>query len=151
MEYRWLTMLWLFQMNSKGTQSYIHSYQFSPKQPSPPGCHITLNRVPCALDNRSLLVIRIKYSSAHMSIPNSLSLPPALPPGNHKLVLYIWVCFGLVHLFHFFLDSMFKGYHDISEWRLLLMKNLIMGAYLTMSGDIGLGIISQLDSWFKVY
>ena len=32
----------------KGTQPCMHAYPFSPKFPSPPGCHITLSRVPCA-------------------------------------------------------------------------------------------------------
>ena len=36
-------------MDSKGTQPYIYTYAFSPKFPSHPGCHITLNRVPCAI------------------------------------------------------------------------------------------------------
>ena len=38
-----------FQVNSKGTQPYIYMYPFSPKLLSPPGCHITLSRVPCAI------------------------------------------------------------------------------------------------------
>ena len=44
-----LTMLWQFQVGNKGTQPYIYMYPFSPKLPSHPGCHITLSRVPCAL------------------------------------------------------------------------------------------------------
>ena len=46
LEYSWLTM---FQVDSKGTQSYICMYPFSPKLPSSPGCHITLSRVSCAI------------------------------------------------------------------------------------------------------
>ena len=34
-------------MNSKGTQPHIDVYPFSPTLPSQPGCHITLNTVPC--------------------------------------------------------------------------------------------------------
>ena len=34
------------------------------------------------LYNRSFLVIHYKYTSVHMSIPNSLSLPPTLCPSN---------------------------------------------------------------------
>ena len=45
----WFTTLWSFQANSEGTQPYIYMYPFSPKVPSYPGCHITLNRVPCAI------------------------------------------------------------------------------------------------------
>ena len=43
------TTLRYFQMDSKGTQSHIytHTNPFSPKFPSHPGCHITLNRVSC--------------------------------------------------------------------------------------------------------
>ena len=85
LEYRWLTMLWLFQMNSKGTQSYIYSYQFSPKQPSPPGCHITLNRVPCALDNRSLLV-----SILNIAVHTCLSQIPCLFPQPFPLATISW-------------------------------------------------------------
>ena len=47
--YSQLTMLWQFQMNSKGTQPYIYMYAFSPKLSSHPGCQITLSRVPCAI------------------------------------------------------------------------------------------------------
>ena len=35
-------------MDSKGPQLYIYMYSFSPKLPSHPDCHITLDRVPCA-------------------------------------------------------------------------------------------------------
>ena len=34
---------------SKGMRSYIYMHPLSPKLPSPLGCHITLNRVPCAI------------------------------------------------------------------------------------------------------
>ena len=44
-----LTMLWQFQVDSKGTQPYTYVYPFSPKLPSYPGCHIPLSRVPCAI------------------------------------------------------------------------------------------------------
>jgi len=30
-------------------QPYLYMYSFSPKLPSYPGCHITLSRVPCAM------------------------------------------------------------------------------------------------------
>ena len=49
LEYNRLTMLWQFQVDSKGTQPYTHVCPFSPKLPSHPGCYITLNRVPCAI------------------------------------------------------------------------------------------------------
>ena len=38
-----LTMLWQFQMHSKGTQPYINMFPFSPKLPSNPGRHLALN------------------------------------------------------------------------------------------------------------
>ena len=44
-----LTMVKQFQVNCEGTQPYINMYPFSPKLPSHPGCHITLSRVPCAI------------------------------------------------------------------------------------------------------
>ena len=47
--HNWLTVLWLFQMNSEGTQTYIFIYPFSPKLPSHRGCHMTLSRIPCAI------------------------------------------------------------------------------------------------------
>ena len=36
-------------MDSKGTESYLHMYPFSPKLPSHTGCHKTLSRVPLAI------------------------------------------------------------------------------------------------------
>ena len=35
--------------DSEGTQVYIYMYRLSPKLPSYPACHITLSRVPCAI------------------------------------------------------------------------------------------------------
>ena len=55
LEYSHLTALWEFQVDSKGTQPYIHMYPFSPKFASHPCCHITLSRVPC-IYSRTLLV-----------------------------------------------------------------------------------------------
>ena len=36
-------------LNSKGTQPYIYMYPFFAKLFSHPGCHVTLSRVPCAI------------------------------------------------------------------------------------------------------
>ena len=33
----------------QGTQPYTHVHTFSPKPPSHPGCHITLSRIPSAI------------------------------------------------------------------------------------------------------
>ncbi|ELR55303.1 Mediator of RNA polymerase II transcription subunit 30 [Bos mutus] len=38
-----------FQVNSKGTQPYLHMYPFSSKLPSHSGCRIPLSRIPCAV------------------------------------------------------------------------------------------------------
>ena len=51
-------------MHSKGTQLYIYMYPLSPKLPSHPGYHITLSRVPCAIQyNRPFLVIHRNFLS----------------------------------------------------------------------------------------
>ena len=48
--YSRLKMLPLFQVDKEGTQLYIiYMYPFFPKLPSHLGCHITLSRVPCAI------------------------------------------------------------------------------------------------------
>ena len=44
-----LTML--FREKREGTQPYIYMYPFSPKPPSPPGCHVTLSRAPFAIQS----------------------------------------------------------------------------------------------------
>ena len=86
LECGWLTMLWQFQVDSKGIQPYIYMYPFSPKLPSQPGCHKHWADFPM-LYSRTLLVIRFKYSSVYMSIPNSLTNPsPTSPPDNHKFM-----------------------------------------------------------------
>ena len=63
-------------------------YPFSPKFPSLPGCHITLSRVPCAIQ----LVIHVKYSSAYLSIPNSLTIPSPQQKKNHRLREQTYCC-----------------------------------------------------------
>ena len=47
--YSWSTMLRQFQVNRDGTQPYVYVCPFSPGTPCRPGCHLTLSRVPCAL------------------------------------------------------------------------------------------------------
>ena len=42
-------MLREFQVDSEGTQPCMCMYPFSPKLPFHPGCHITLSRVPCTI------------------------------------------------------------------------------------------------------
>ena len=51
-------------------------YPFSPKVPSPPGCRITLSRVPCAGPCWSSILNTAEYTS----IPNSLTIPFPHPP-----------------------------------------------------------------------
>ena len=58
-----LTMLWSSQVNSEGTQPYIHMNPFSPKHLSPAGCHITLSRVPNMLMFWLVLVDNILLDS----------------------------------------------------------------------------------------
>ena len=61
----------------RGTQPYIYMYPFSPKLPSQPLCHITLNRVH-VLYSKSLLAIHFDNNNLYMSIPNiqvSLRIP----------------------------------------------------------------------------
>ena len=72
MEYRhYYTMLWLFQVDSKGTQPYIYMYPFFPKLPSHLGRHITLSRVPCAIQK-----VLFGYSSGTVSFV--ANPPPSL-------------------------------------------------------------------------
>ena len=52
-------------------------YPFSARLPSHPGCHI--NTEQSSLCYMSSLVIRFKYSSVYMSIPNSLTIPSFHP------------------------------------------------------------------------
>ena len=52
---------------------------------SPPGCHVTLSRVP-VLCSRFLLAIHLKYSSVYMSILNSLTIPFPHMVGNKPYV-----------------------------------------------------------------
>ena len=50
------------------------------------------------------------------SISNSLIIPSSnLPPGNHKFILYVceFVSVLSIPLYHFFLDSTYKGCHMI--------------------------------------
>ena len=51
------------------TQADTYMYPFSPKLPTPPGCHITLSRVLCTI-HRTLLVIHVKYSSVNFHFQN---------------------------------------------------------------------------------
>ena len=44
-------------MESEGTQPYVYVYPFSSKLASYPGCHITLSRVPYAIQEVSLLAL----------------------------------------------------------------------------------------------
>jgi len=46
-------------MNRKGTQPYIYMYPFSPSHDSHPGWHITLSRVPCAIQYWAFLVAQV--------------------------------------------------------------------------------------------
>ena len=83
LEWGWLTMLWQFQVDSKGIQPYIYMYPFSLKLPSHPGCQNIEQSSPCSTVGPCWLSI-FKYSSVYMSIPDSLTNPsPTSPPDNH--------------------------------------------------------------------
>ena len=80
LENGWLTVLWEFQVDSKGTQPHMFMCPFFPRLPSHVSCHVTLSRVPCAITNsRSLLVIYFKCSRTYMSTPDSLTIPSPTP------------------------------------------------------------------------
>ena len=68
-------MLWQFQVNSEGTEPYIGMYPFSLILPSHLGCHITLNRVPCAIQQVFVgYPFKIQQCvHAHPKLPNYLS------------------------------------------------------------------------------
>ena len=64
---------------------HIYIYPLPLKLPFHPGCHITPSRV---LHSRTLSVIRFKYSSVYLLIPDSLTiLSPQRPPSNCKFLL----------------------------------------------------------------
>ena len=55
LEYSQFNNTVIFQVDSKGTQTHIYMYPFSPKFASHPGCQMTLSRVLCVY-SRTLLV-----------------------------------------------------------------------------------------------
>ena len=90
-------LYWVWQINNvvivpgkQGKDSSICTHvSVPPKLSSPPGCHITYP----VLYGRSLLVLHFKYSSVHMSIPNSQTIPSphSYPwqPLVHSLSLFL--------------------------------------------------------------
>ena len=74
------------------------------------GHYRVLSRVPCAI--RQVLIIYFINSRVHMSGLTSQSI--LFPPGNHKVVFYIY-CFCFVTKFTctLLLDSTRKRYHTI--------------------------------------
>lgn len=70
-EYSWVTLLWLFQVDSKGTQPYIHS-PFSPRLPLHPACHVTLSRDPV------LCIGHVKHCTSFVKLCSSLWFQAAL-------------------------------------------------------------------------
>ena len=66
--------------------SAIHVYvSILPKLPSHSGCHIRLSRVPCAIQQTSL-VTHFKYRSVSPKLPNCL-FSASFPTGNHKFIV----------------------------------------------------------------
>ena len=88
-ESSWLTFCDNFRWTAKWlshTHICVHS---PPNSPLHPGCHKTLTVFP-VLYSRPLLVVRFKYSSVYMSIPNSITITfPTFPSGNHKFLFYV--------------------------------------------------------------
>ena len=91
---------------------------------------------PCAV-HRSMLVIHFKYSPVFMSIPNSLTIPPHLATISSfsKSVSLLLSC-KQVHLYHFFLDSTYKGYRVI-----FLLPCL---TYFTQDDNLGPSMLLQM-------
>ena len=88
-----LKMPWWFQADSKGTQSYIYTYPFSPNSPPIPAATWHWAEFP-GLSSRPLLVLHVKHSCVSMSIPDSLTIPsPILPPGDHQVITEYWADF----------------------------------------------------------
>ena len=110
--YSQLTMLWQFQVNSEGTQPYL--YPFSPKLPSHPGCHTALSSSLCYTLGPCWLPIFSIAVCPCPSQPPSLSLPPSFPLATIRLFpksMRLFPFCKQLHLYHFLLDSMSKGYH----------------------------------------
>ena len=99
---------------------------FSPKLPSPPGCHITLSRVPCAIylyiPVQALVGCPFRIQQCvhvHPQLPN-YPFPSSFPLAtissfskSASLFLFVHFLFLYVHFYHFFLDSTYKGCHTI--------------------------------------
>ena len=113
--YSWLTNVVIV---SGGKQSYstIYMYPFSLKLPSHPSCHIALSRVCYIVETCCLSILNIAVCTFPSQTPK-LSLSLILPPaGNRKFIFKSISHFPFckwVHLYHFFLDSTYKGYYLI--------------------------------------
>ena len=84
--YSRLTMLWQFQVNNKGTQTYIYMYPFSPKLPSLPGCHITLSRGPYSTQFLEKRILSVSNCSCYLV--------------RNQLGIFLWFIFRFSILFH---------------------------------------------------
>ena len=86
--------------------------------PNPSSIRLPHNIEQSSMGYMSLLVVHFNYSSMDMSIPNSLTTPPPSPPPTattssfSKSVSLFLFC-NYVHMYHFFLDSTYKGCHMI--------------------------------------
>ena len=65
------------------------------------------------LYSNSLLVLHVKCSSVSMSIPNSLRIPSSAPVTSFFQCVNLFVFSKYIHLYHSFLDSMYKECHLI--------------------------------------
>ena len=123
--YSWLKV-WLFQMNSERTQPCIYMYRFPAPQTFLTSilAHNVEQRPMCYTTGLCWLS-HFKYSSVYLTFPESLTNPShSQPRVCFKSVNLFLFC--TVHMYHFFLDSICKGYHVIflllwlhSVWRCL--------------------------------
>ena len=99
-----LTMLWQFQVNREGIQSYIPCSLLS-QLPSHPGCHITLWAEFHVLPSRSLLVVHFKYSRVYLWM-------------DHILFIHSFIdrCLGCFHFLPIVSSSFMNMSVHISIW-----------------------------------
>ena len=108
-------MLWWFWVDSEGAQPYIYTHPLTPRLPCPPGCHMSLSRVPWAVQH-----VLVGYPCSmqqcvhvHPKLPNYPSFPPATISLFSKSVnLFldsIWVIYGLI--WQIFIDSLLYVRH----------------------------------------
>ena len=118
LEYSQLTMVWWFQVDSEGTQPYIHMDPFFPKLPSHPGCHIALSRSPCAGHG---YLCRGFYLASHtyMHTHTCTHIHTNIYLHTYRLLIVVASCCGAQVLRVLGLSCpMVSGiWHVVSSWR----------------------------------